>query len=236
MRKPEKRIIKKLISQGVLQDTSILCVCAGEAEKKLFEELNIKNVTLTNINEDMESNKQDAMNLTYKNDSFDYVFVSNGLHHCSSPHRALLEMYRVARKTIIVFESKDSFLMRLAVKLNLTVEYECVDEISKKGYGGRNNTCIPNYIYRWTKREFEKTIRSYYPIGKNKFKYYHELDIPENLQKNKPLTWLIKLLLALLPGSKNVFCAIATKPNSQEDIFPWIRNNFINYQRILNSE
>jgi len=236
MRKPEKQIIKKLINQGILQDTSILCVCAGEAEKNLFKELNIKNVTLTNISEDDGYERQDAMNLTYKNDSFDYVFVSNGLHHCSSPHRALLEMYRVAKKTIIVFESKDSFLMRLAVRLNLTAEYEGVNEITNSGSGGRNNSCIPNYIYRWTKREFEKTICSYYPVGKNKFKYYHGLDIPHKIQKNKILTWIIKLMLVLLPGSKNVFCAIATKPEAEKDIFPWIRNNSIDYRTILSNE
>jgi len=240
MRKPEKQIIQKLLNQGILQDTSILCVCAGKSEKMLFEELNIKNVTLTNINEDVvegyKYEKQDAMNLTYKNDSFDYVFVSNGLHHCSSPHRALLEMYRVARKTIIFFESKDSFLMRLAVKFNLTVDYEYVNEIPSNGYGGRNNSRIPNYIYRWTKREFEKTICSYYPVGKNKFRYYHGLDIPTKIEKNKLLTLLIKLVFILFPGNKNVFCAVATKPVLQEDIFPWIRDNAIDYKDILSRE
>jgi len=226
MRKPEMQMIENLIKQGELQDTSILCVCAGEAEAKLFDELGLKNITLTNIDENIVKSaykyeKQDAMNLTYENESFDYVFVSNGLHHCSSPHAALLEMYRVTRRTIIIFEPKDSFLMRSAVRFGLTVEYEGVDEFPQRGWGGRDGSSVPNYIYRWTERELEKTICSYYPIGTHQFKYYYGLDVPKRI--NATLTLFIKMVLAIRPRSKNVFCATVTKPEVSGNVFPWIK-------------
>ncbi|MCL1863981.1 MAG: class I SAM-dependent methyltransferase [Defluviitaleaceae bacterium] len=237
MRKPEKSIVSKLYKQGILQDTSILCVCAGDAEQRLFGELGIKNVTLSNISELSITNptykfsKQNAMNLTFENESFDYVFVSNGLHHCSSPHRALLEMYRVAKKGIVVIENKDSLLMRIAIKLNLTVNYEGIEEITKQGWGGYNNSCIPNYIYRWTEREFKKTICSYYPIGHHDFRFFYGLDIPE--RTNGLIATIIKVAMFIFPKSKNVFCATITKPEVSGSIFPWIKN-IPNYKDIIN--
>ena len=34
----------------------------------------------------------------FEDGAFDFVVVHQGLHHCHSPHRGLLEMYRVARR------------------------------------------------------------------------------------------------------------------------------------------
>ena len=40
----------------------------------------------------------DAEALPYEDDAFDWAVISAGLHHCRSPHAALLELYRVARR------------------------------------------------------------------------------------------------------------------------------------------
>lgn len=106
--------------------------------------------------------QQDAENLTYANGSFDVAVVHAGLHHCYSPHRALLEMYRVSRKQAIAFESRDSFLMRTAVRLGLTLDCEIDAIVGDKG--GVAETGVPNFVYRWTEREVEKVIASFDPI------------------------------------------------------------------------
>ncbi|WP_422281189.1 methyltransferase domain-containing protein [Bradyrhizobium sp.] len=62
--------------------------------------------------------------MSYDDESFDAVIVDAGLHHCHSPHRALLEMYRVARKCAVAFEARDSLLMRAAIRAGLTEEFE----------------------------------------------------------------------------------------------------------------
>jgi ubiquinone/menaquinone biosynthesis C-methylase UbiE len=49
----------------------------------------------------MSNNVQDAENLSYDDRAFDLVVVHAGLHPCYSPHRALLEMYRVARRCVV---------------------------------------------------------------------------------------------------------------------------------------
>ena len=98
--------------------------------------------------------------------------LSHGLHHCHSPHRGLLELYRVARQGVLVFEPRDTALVRLGVRLNLGQKYE-VAAVSHNGLsaGGVGNSQIPNYIYRWSEREVEKTILSYAPYGQPRFRF-----------------------------------------------------------------
>ena len=95
--------------------------------------------------------------------SFDAVIVDAGLHHCHSPHRALLEMYRVARKCAVAFEARDSLLMRAAIRAGLTEEFERSAISADRMRGGVADTGIPNFVYRWTEREVKKTIASYEP-------------------------------------------------------------------------
>ena len=92
--------------------------------------------------------------------SYDYCVAHASIHHSSQPHRAITEMYRVA-KGILLIESNDSLLMRIAVKLKLAEEYEV--SAVKNGSTGVDETYIPNYVYRWTEREIEKLIKSFKP-------------------------------------------------------------------------
>jgi ubiquinone/menaquinone biosynthesis C-methylase UbiE len=62
----------------------------------------------------------DAESRTFDDDSSDYVIAHAVLHHWNSPHRALIEMYRVARKGAIGIEARDSVLMRLFERFRLT--------------------------------------------------------------------------------------------------------------------
>ena len=92
---------------------------------------------------------------------------------------ALTELVRVAKKGAIFFESYDSFTMRLLVKLKFTLEYEHAEVFyNDSKYGGVNNTEIPNYVYRWKKREVEKTINSMAPYAQHNFSYSFGYDIP----------------------------------------------------------
>lgn len=188
-----KNRMQQMINNGIIDtNSSVLCICADMQEKALFQSLDFKNVTISNLNKYNGTNKykpfkferQDAMNIQNEKKCFD--FVSDGLHHCSSPHKALTEIYRVCKKGIIVFESRDSILMKLAVQFKLTEEYEIAAVLANgSNSGGVDNTQIPNYIYRWTEREFEKTINSCYPIGRNKFMFFYDLNMPKRMRKFK---------------------------------------------------
>ena len=75
-------------------------------------------------------------------------------------------MYRVARKGIIVIESRRSLLMQIANRLGLSPEYEVEAVVgSELERGGVDNTAIPNYIYRWTEDELMRAINHTIPAA-----------------------------------------------------------------------
>ena len=159
------------------------------------------------------------------------MVVHAGLHHCPSPHRALLEMYRVARKCAIVFEARDSLMMRAAVRLGLTVDFELEAVSVDFKTGGLNNGPVPNFIYRWTEREVEKAIASYDPAHCPEVSFFYGLRIPTQRFERTGNTALrlvgrlalpfSRLLASLAPKQCNEF-AFAIKKSSA--LKPWMEN------------
>jgi SAM-dependent methyltransferase len=133
------------------RDASMLAVCGGEFDRDTLLACGFTNVVISNLDERVKGDEfspfkwsfQDAEQLSFDDNSFDYVTVHAGLHHCASPHRALLEMYRVARRGIVVFEARDSLLMRTAIALKRVPAYEAAAVRAHNfRYGGVRNTCV----------------------------------------------------------------------------------------------
>lgn len=187
-------LLKKILDRGWMQrKDKILIICGNQDDDKVLKNLKFTNYLITSAYKDLPAVKNyrqaDAQRLTFANQSYDVVIVNAGLHHCASPHQALCEMYRVAKRIVIVHEAQDSWLLRLMVKLNLALDYE-TGSIEGKG-GGYNDTEIPNFVYRWTPREVIKTINSYDPTKVHNvtffssFRYYpFYLESDEYLGKN----------------------------------------------------
>ncbi|MGI9179362.1 MAG: class I SAM-dependent methyltransferase [Longimicrobiaceae bacterium] len=224
------------------QEASILVVGGGSTDRDVLLACGFHHVVISNLDARLQGNEfapfrwsfQDAERLTYPDNHFDYVVVHAALHHCSSPHRALQEMYRVARYGLVALESRDSFLMRLVEALGLTLSYEH-SAVFFNGckFGGVNNTAIPNHVYRWTEREIEKSVRSYDPTGVQSFSYRYGYDLPsvvdlESGSRLKPvavraLTPFYRLFAFLLPKQQNLFAFMVRKPAIPEDLHPWLR-------------
>jgi SAM-dependent methyltransferase len=221
---------------------SILIVGAGETDREVFSSLGFTNVTISNLDARLIGNEfapyqwsyQQAEQLSYDKESFDFVVVHAALHHCESPHRALLEMYRVAKKGLIAFESRDSLLMRFLEIADLTPSYEHVAVYYNDGkFGGVNNTEIPNYIYRWTEREIEKTISTYAPYAKHSFNYRYDNDVPSSAALEQKGIWkriiistvkpFYQLFTILFPKQQNLFAFYVQKPNIPQDIYNWLK-------------
>ncbi len=173
-----RKRLSAFLEKGLIEkEDSILAVAAGGLEKEAFAALGFKNHTLTSISGDkaLDIIAEDAQDLSFPDNSFDDVIVHAGLHHCSSPHRALCEMYRVARKNVIVFEAQDSFITRMLLRAGLMEEYE-LDAVylNRMERGGVDDSPIPNYIYRWTKREVEKLVRAYDPATRPEITFISE--------------------------------------------------------------
>lgn len=175
-----KRLNDFLKEGWISLDDKTLVVCGGEFDQNVLEALGFKNYTISSMYEEetceiKNYKKEDAECLSFEDSSFDNVIVHAGLHHCYSPHQALCEMFRVASKNVIVFESQDSILMRLFERLGFVLEYELDAVIASQGRsGGVNNLPIPNYVYRWTPREVEKIIRALDPIREPDVLFYRE--------------------------------------------------------------
>lgn len=238
-----KNVLEKLLEDKTLSlEDDVLVVAGAKAETELFQELGFRSVTISNLDDRMVGDEvapfkwsyQDAQNLALADRSFDFAFVSDGLHHCSSPHSALLEMYRVSKKGVVVFESRDSFLMKVANRAGLTPSYELEAVIDNDfAFGGVDNSEIPNYIYRWTEREFEKAIRSYDPIGKQTFRYFYGLNLPYSQAQMKKSSFksiaihaadpFVRLFTKLFKRQCNSFCMVALRPDLENDLWPWLR-------------
>ena len=238
--------IRSLLRRGLLnQNMRILVVCGGRLDRDVLERCGFANVVISNLDDRIEGHEfapflwsfQDAERLTFVDDEFDFSIVHNGLHHCYSPHRALLEMYRIARVGLLVFEPRDGALVRLGVRLNVGQEYEvaavCGNDMM---FGGVRNSELPNYVYRWSPREVRKTIQSFAPIGEHQFAFFHALRVPWSrfeLLRNKlylaavvAALPVLKALSLVFPAFCNNFGFVVLKPRVPDDLFPWlVRDN-----------
>ncbi|HUZ82269.1 MAG TPA: methyltransferase domain-containing protein, partial [Gaiellaceae bacterium] len=120
-----ERALRSLLDDGLIErDWRVLVVAGGDVDRDAFTANGFSDVTITNLTPGPGEERQDAEDLTYEDDSFDFAVISAGLHHCASPHRALLELYRVARHGLLALEARDSMLMRLAQRAGVVDEFE----------------------------------------------------------------------------------------------------------------
>jgi len=182
---------------------------------------------------------ENAEALSYPDNSFDYAVMCAAIHHTSLPNKVITELYRVSKKGFLVIEAKDSFLMRIAGKLGLTEGYEVAGNFKAHGVNG---TDIPNFIFRWTEREVEKTIFSFAPHVTHRFQYRYYSNYPDGHGfgvMDRILCKLLKpvyhLFVLLLPKQQNSMAFYVRKPSVPEDLKPWLyfdkENNEIKVDR-----
>lgn len=220
-----ERVVRDLIDAGELElSHEVIAVCAGEEDGNLFHRLGFQHVTLTNV--DVETGvalhgtaptgrnweRADVQSLPYAADAFDFAWVSDGLHHCRSPHRAVTEMYRVARKGVIVIESRDSFALRAAVKIGLTGDYEFNARLlDTREHGGVDFGAVPNFVYRWSERDLEKLVRTFDPEHDQAFRYYYGLNLPARLSAIRVARVAARGLTRLVPRQGNTFAMVVLR-------------------------
>ena len=222
-----EKVLRSLLEQGLVgRDARVLVVAGGELDRAVFAACGFTDVTFTNLADDT-AERQDAEALTYDGDSFDLAVISAALHHCASPHRALLELYRVGRRGLLALEARDSALMRLAQRLGVVDDYE-LTAVADNDFssGGVRNTAVPNYVYRWTEREVEKTIASAAPQRRHRFLYFRELELPVSvLELGGKRRWRyaaapLRLVTKVAPSQANLFAFAVFRGELQ----PWMRD------------
>jgi lipopolysaccharide/colanic/teichoic acid biosynthesis glycosyltransferase/ubiquinone/menaquinone biosynthesis C-methylase UbiE len=238
-------VLRDLLRTGVLhRDMEVLVVCGGRVDRAVLAACGFRRVVISNIDAATSATDfapftwsyQDAERLTYPNESFDFCLVHSGLHHCYSPHRALLEMYRVARAGLLFFEPYDNLLTRVGVRFRIGQEYEHASVFCNRcEHGGVANTPIPNYVYRWTEKEIVKTLQTFAPHARHNIRFIHKMRIPwTQLRKRRnPTLYTIvrlaqpalKLLETWAPRQSNNFAALVLKPELPQALHPWLRQD-----------
>lgn len=156
-------------------DQKVLIVGGSTRDDQLLREAGFQNLMNSNLASDMarlngngtQHVALDAEQMDLPSDSYDIVFASEVLHHCSSPHRALCEMLRVSRRYVVFMEPNDSAAMNALVRMNFSFPYELAAVVDHDfRAGGVRDSHIPNFIYRWNENEVVKTVSSYIPERK----------------------------------------------------------------------
>jgi ubiquinone/menaquinone biosynthesis C-methylase UbiE len=218
------RTLLALKARGVLRvEDSVLVVAAGANDRASLLAAGFGNVVISNLDHHQGQTdyapfkwmRLDAEKIELPDDSFDWVIVYAGLHHLGVPAQGVCEMFRVCRKGIACFEARDSWAMRLALKMSLTTDYELEPAFLSGGLsGGYRNGPIPNYVYRWTEREFQKVIKSFYPAFQVDFQYYYGLSVA--LQRLKMARSAVRRGIGiLLHGISRVFPAVFPRQGNQ---------------------
>lgn len=155
-------------------DEKVLVVGGTWEDVDLLAAAGFEDITLSNLQSELEEGGDrtsgfqvkrvaiDAEQADLPDDSFDCVFAHEVLHHCRSPHQGLCEMLRVARKHVVLLEPNDSLFMRALTRAGFSFPYEVFSVVyHRHEAGGVRNSCVPNFIYRWTAREVLKAVSSY---------------------------------------------------------------------------
>ena len=210
-------------------DTSqeVLVVGGSWQDAEVLHSAGFQDITLSNFRPELEEDKPpglclkvrrltlDAERMELEDGSFDCVVAHEVLHHWRSPHRALCEMMRVARRQVVLLEPNDSFMMRVLTWSGVSFPYE-IFSVAYHGYeaGGVRDSCVPNFIYRWNANEVRKTVSSY--LAECMFHVHWDFNLNAeqlSMRKETKIPAIISLigaktLLALLRVAQNTFNAI----------------------------
>ena len=210
---------RRSVDRIALHGADVLVVCAGSgmdaeflarrgarvvaadislgASRRTLERASRRQLELTAV-------VADAENLPFEDDSFDLVYVHDGLHHLEHPSRALREMARVARRVVSVTEPAEANLTRAAVRLGLALDREEA--------GNRVARLSTDMVTRLLKEEgFIIQRAERYPIL-----YRHDPGLPMRLLSLPIVFPLARVLLGLLDrfagrwGNKLVVVGVRT--------------------------
>ena len=154
-----------------LAGESAVTICDGRAVEASYLKSNGLVVTATDLYPDYlrkafekgdidNFSEENAENLSYKTEEFDWGVVKAGLHHLPRPVIGIYELLRVSKKGALILEGHDGYFLRVLRK-----------------YLFRHRDWEPsgNYVYRFRRRELEKLCLA--------------LDIPAYAVKTSFLPW-----------------------------------------------
>ena len=103
--------------------------------------------------------KQNAENLNFDANSFDYVLIKETLHHLPRPWLAIYEAYRVCKKGVVIIEPNDTYayshILKTFIRSKNLLKKLLNKKVYKDEYGFEE---VGNFIYTINMRELEKFL------------------------------------------------------------------------------
>ncbi len=97
---------------------------------------------------------ENAEALSFPDKAFDYVYCKESFHHFPRPYLALGEMFRVARKAVILTEPRD----RVIDRATWPFAFRLLKTLLRKNRQQHDFEPVGNYIYSISEREIEKFL------------------------------------------------------------------------------
>jgi SAM-dependent methyltransferase len=168
------RVLEKCIACTAIDVNDRVLVVGGTQEDAwTLRRCGFSRITLSNIHGALNGPNDpdalpviavDAEDIRLPDDSYEVIFFHEVIHHCRSPHRALCEMLRVARRQVLMMEPNDSFLMRLICRLRFSFPFEIFAVVNNDFVrGGVRNSAVPNFIFRWNAHEVRQLVSAFLP-------------------------------------------------------------------------
>jgi ubiquinone/menaquinone biosynthesis C-methylase UbiE len=144
----------------------------------------------------------DAENLPFRDGSFDYAFVHDGLHHLPTPELAIAEMARVAQRGIMITEPADASLTKLLIRSRLMKPYEEAGNFVLRFHPHRLEPLCRSL-------GFDRIASSRYLVkyGHPPARWWHRLDAEALFQATRAVFWLFGVALLGRFGNKLAFVA-----------------------------
>ncbi len=155
--------------------------------------------------------KQNAEDLNFEPNSFDYVLIKETLHHLPRPWLAIYEAYRVCKKGVIIIEPNDPYPYSNILRIFFIKFKNCLKMLLRKNtyrdeYGFEE---VGNFIYTINIRELEKFLLGMQKtfIASNKINDHHFKNIEYIPEKAKKINdKIICLKLKAVIFLKDILC------------------------------
>lgn len=101
-----------------------------------------------------EYSAQNAESLKFDDNSFDFIYCKEALHHFPRPYMALYEMMRVCKTAVILTEPRD----QLVDKPPLAPFFKLLKKLFRKNLSTHSFETVGNYVYTISERELSKFL------------------------------------------------------------------------------
>ena len=150
--------------------------------------------------------KQNAEELNFQSESFDYVLIKETLHHLPRPWLAIYEAYRVCKKGVIIIEPNDSYPYGSIFQILFINFKTLLKKLMKKRVFPYeyNFETVGNFIYSINKRELEKfllgmhkTLIAFNNINDQHFHGIEQIKLDSNKIRDKIISFKLKTIILI---------------------------------------